>query len=298
MPPSTPPTTRHVFTRAPRARAWARNVLGWLVLALVLLAAGSPPAAAQAGALAETATRLGPGARDALVPLVALLDALQQGSDSARLEQANRFFNERIVFGEDRVVWGQADYWASPMEALSRGVGDCEDFAIAKYVTLASTGTDPSRLRLVYTLARTGAAGEPPGGQAHMVLVYHEHPGADPLVLDNLVPDILPMTQRPDLLPVFSFNAEGLWLGVGQVRAGDPLARLSRWRGVLVKAREEGFLWPTDLAPEEEWHVAALAGGTAGRALAVAPPSAEAAPVPEPAALAVPSAPAPVQPRR
>jgi hypothetical protein len=44
------------------------------------------------------------------------------------------------------------------------------------------------------------------------------------------------------LQPVFSFNSEGLWQGVGGQSAGDPLARLSRWREVLAKARAEGFL--------------------------------------------------------
>jgi len=59
----------------------------------------------------------------------------------------------------------------------------------------------------------------------------------------GLQPDIRPAGQRPDLSPVFSFNAEGLWQGVGSIRAnGDPLTRLSRWREVLQKARTEGFV--------------------------------------------------------
>jgi hypothetical protein len=41
---------------------------------------------------------------------------------------------------------------------------------------------------------------------------------------------------------VFSFNAEGLWQGVAGASAGDPAARLSRWREVLTKAKAEGFL--------------------------------------------------------
>jgi hypothetical protein len=53
---------------------------------------------------------------------------------------------------------------------------------------------------------------------------------------------VRPASRRPDLAPVFSFNSEGLWQGVAGATAGDPVARLSRWREVLEKARAEGFL--------------------------------------------------------
>ena len=74
-----------------------------------------------------------------------------------------------------------------------------------------------------------------------MVLAYYATPGAEPLILDNLIGDIRPASRRGDLEPVFSFNGEGLWQGVGAQSAGDPVARLSRWREVLAKARAEGF---------------------------------------------------------
>jgi hypothetical protein len=77
--------------------------------------------------------------------------------------------------------------------------------------------------------------------QAHMVLAYYAAPGADPAVLDNLVTGVLPAAQRDDLTPVFSFNAEGMWQGLGTQLAGDPVERLSRWRDVLALARSEGF---------------------------------------------------------
>ena len=124
---------------------------------------------------------------------------------------------------------------------LDKGEGDCEDYAIAKYLSLVSSGMPAARLRLVYVRARTGALDEPPTGQAHMVLAYYATSQAEPLILDNLVADIRPASQRPDLTPVFSFNGQGLWQGVGATSAGDPLARLTRWRAVLLKAREEGF---------------------------------------------------------
>jgi len=61
------------------------------------------------------------------------------------------------------------------------------------------------------------------------------------MILDNLISDMRTASRRPDLSPVFSFNGEGLWQGVGSQAAGDPTARLSRWRAILAKARLEGF---------------------------------------------------------
>ncbi len=159
--------------------------------------------------------------------------------DEGKLLAMNQFFNRRIQAREDIEIWGVVDYWASPLEMLQKGSGDCEDFAIAKYFSLAAMGVPIQRLRLVYVRATIGG----PGGavQAHMVLAYYASAGAEPLILDNLVTDVRPASRRADLAPVFSFNSEGLWQGVGSTIAGDPTARLSRWREVLSKARGEGF---------------------------------------------------------
>ena len=171
--------------------------------------------------------------------LQGVLGGLTGQDDASRLAALNEFFNRRIVFATDLEVWGQADYWASPLEALGKGRGDCEDYVIGKYFSLLAAGVPPARLRLVYVRAMIGG----PGGEAtaHMVLAYYASAGAEPLILDNLIGDIRPASRRPDLEPVFSFNSEGLWQGVGAQSAGDPVARLSRWREVLAKARAEGF---------------------------------------------------------
>jgi len=144
-----------------------------------------------------------------------------------------------VVSRDDSEVWGQADYWASPLEMLGKGAGDCEDYAIAKFFSLVALGMPVGKLRLVYVRAQIGGADGPV--QAHMVLAYYATPGAEPLILDSLVGEIRPASRRPDLAPVFSFNSEGLWQGVGSQAAGDPTARLSRWREILGKARAEGF---------------------------------------------------------
>jgi predicted transglutaminase-like cysteine proteinase len=56
---------------------------------------------------------------------------------------------------------------------------------------------------------RANMPDSPNGYVPHMVLAYYAQPGADPLVLDNLHAAILPASARADLIPVFSFNAEG-----------------------------------------------------------------------------------------
>jgi predicted transglutaminase-like cysteine proteinase len=156
-----------------------------------------------------------------------------------QIERVNRFINNRTTFDEDIVVWGQPDYWASPLELLAKRAGDCEDFAIAKYASLRILGIPAEKLRLVYVRARMGAAGSGVT-QAHMVLSYYATPSADPLILDNLITEIRPAGRRPDLLPVFSFNHTGLWVPGAAQSAADPTARLSRWRDVLQRMRREG----------------------------------------------------------
>ncbi|MFO1219879.1 MAG: transglutaminase-like cysteine peptidase [Burkholderiaceae bacterium] len=209
-------------------------------LVLALCAACAAPRAWDSDRAAQAAQRIGPRAVQGLKALQAVLGVGADADDSARLEAVNQFFNRQIVFRDDEQVWGVADYWASPLETLGRGAGDCEDFAIAKYFALLAGGTPASHLRLVYVRLQLGGAGGPT--QAHMVLAYYAAAQAEPLILDNLVTEIRPASRRPDLTPVFSFNSEGLWQGAGAQSMGDPVSRLSRWRDVLAKARAEGFL--------------------------------------------------------
>ena len=75
-----------------------------------------------------------------------------------------------------------------------------------------------------------------------MVLTYYPSPGAEPLVLDNLISAIRPAGQRNALKPVYAFNAEGLWVPgpQGGKQVGDS-KRLSRWQDLLKKMQAEGF---------------------------------------------------------
>lgn len=218
---------------APRS-LW-RLVAGLLSL-LILLWPGAAPQAWDVERMLGAARKLGPVALAATRELQAVLISARNFDDAGKLDAVNNFFNRHLLFRDDTEVWNQVDYWASPLESLSQGQGDCEDYAIAKYFSLIALGMPTARLRLVYVRVQFDTA-----VRAHMVLAYYASAGAEPLVLDNLVGEVRKASQRPDLAPVFSFNSDGLWQGVGTQAAGDPVARLSRWREVLAKARAEGF---------------------------------------------------------
>ncbi|HEX8956618.1 MAG TPA: transglutaminase-like cysteine peptidase [Burkholderiaceae bacterium] len=159
-----------------------------------------------------------------------------------KLKRVNEFFNRHIHYATDWEVWNQEDYWATPMESLSKGRGDCEDYVIAKYYVLRESGVPDRQLRLIYVRAHFGGA-DSAAQEAHMVLAYYAAPDSEPLVLDSQINDIRPASRRPDLTPVFSFNAEGVYSGVaGDAQAGPGgVGRLSRWADLLQRARAEGF---------------------------------------------------------
>lgn len=150
-----------------------------------------------------------------------------------KLNEVNRFFNRKVRFVDDIQLWRENDYWATPVEMLVKGAGDCEDYSIAKYFTLRRLGIPSEKLRITYVKALNY-------NQAHMVLTYYASPSAEPLVLDNLINDIRPASQRKDLLPVYAFNAEGLYLPGSNTRKSDS-KKLSRWQDILKKMHAEGF---------------------------------------------------------
>lgn len=181
--------------------------------------------------------RFGPGSTAILKDWQKTMTDSRNLSETEKVKRINGFFNRHIRFEDDSQTWGQADYWATPIETMGKGQGDCEDFSIAKYYSLMELGIPVAKLRMVYVKARQmGPAG--PVIQAHMVLAYYPTPTADPLVLDNLNPEIRPASTRSDLTPIFSFNSQGIWHGTGN-QAGN--SNLSRWQDLLQRAHNEGF---------------------------------------------------------
>jgi predicted transglutaminase-like cysteine proteinase len=163
----------------------------------------------------------------------------QNGTEQQKLMDVNEYVNHKLRFEDEQNIWGVADYWATPIEALVKGAGDCEDYAIAKYFSLKFAGVPISKLRLTYVKARTGGPGNN-HTQAHMVLTYYVSPDAEPLILDNLISEIRPASRRADLVPIFSVNSEGIWSG-GSKTLRPHASRLSRWDDLVLKMKSEGF---------------------------------------------------------
>ncbi len=169
---------------------------------------GEDPFKFSTAALEKAETKYGPETRKRLESWQTLLASDKKTDDMTKLKLVNDHFNNQIMFVSDAQNWGVEDYWATPVEMLVKGRGDCEDFAIAKYFSLQALGVAESKMRISYVQA----SGHGPTNLAHMVLTYYPTPAAIPVVLDNLIPEIRSASQRPDLTPVYGFNGQGLWL--------------------------------------------------------------------------------------
>jgi predicted transglutaminase-like cysteine proteinase len=167
--------------------------------------------------------------RDLLLQLSEQLE----GQDAELIKQANDYFN-RVEWLWDIDHWGKEDYWATPIETLATNGGDCEDYSIGKYFSLTSMGMLTSKLRITYVKALEY-------NLAHMVLAYYPTPSSEPLILDNINKTILPASQRRDLLPIYSFNGDGLWLAQSRKQSvkGDVSRNLPSWGNLKEKMQRE-----------------------------------------------------------
>jgi predicted transglutaminase-like cysteine proteinase len=118
----------------------------------------------------------------------------------AKLRAVNRFVNQWRP-RSDVNNFDQADFWSSPLTFLRRS-GDCEDYAIIKYVSLRQMGFDPERLRIVIVRDRLRDV-------AHAVLAAQV--GEDVYILDNLFQAVLPQMRVRQYQPYYSVNEHARW---------------------------------------------------------------------------------------
>lgn len=196
----------------------------------VWVTAGDPPKVVTQQEIKKTEAKYGSRAADRLIQWQELVDENQNESEQDKLELVNDFFN-RVRFVDDIIHWQKKDYWATPLELLATDAGDCEDYSIAKYFTLKALGVPENKLYITYVKAIRL-------NQAHMVLTYFETPKSIPLVLDNINKRILKATKRKDLVPIYSFNGDGLWLakqrGKGRSVKGGT-SKLKNWNNLLKR---------------------------------------------------------------
>lgn len=177
----------------------------------------------------QTYTRMQKAYGDLAVARLEKLDKLMQdikNTDEAnKLVKVNEFFNNPniIKWQDDMITWGKTDYWANRFESLGKGFGDCEDFVIAKYLTLLDLGVSEEKLFFTYVYANLNGK-----WISHMVLAYYDKPDDIPFILDSNTNSIKRANKRVDLKPVLSFNAKDLFLSQ-QVSSGKLSAKSSKY---------------------------------------------------------------------
>jgi len=152
-----------------------------------------------------------------------------------KLELTNDFLNN-IPWIADSDLWKREDYWATPFETLTTFGGDCEDMAIGKYAMLRLMGIPDDSLGFAYVETREK--------ERHMVLAFKENDDSPLYVLDNQNPDVLPGTERQDLLAIYVFKNDGKLYIIDtngkkrSVKKEFTGRRFEKWATVKERARE------------------------------------------------------------
>ena len=129
------------------------------------------------------------------------LDRINGRDLISQLDAVNRYMN-KVRYVPDVRNYRQNDYWAAPVEFLTNG-GDCEDYAIAKYMSLRALGVPDERMRIVVLMDTSKR-------QGHAVLVVATNSGL--MMLDNLRSEVTPVERVAHYMPVFSMNQSGWWV--------------------------------------------------------------------------------------
>jgi predicted transglutaminase-like cysteine proteinase len=135
--------------------------------------------------------------------LLEMMNSLAATPEDKKIIAVNRFFNQ-LEYQTDSQTWNCKDYWASRLEFLGKGQGDCEDFAVAKFLTLLQAGGS-GRQTVSYLCQGRGVSRS--GPPRHNVL---QNQGVSvPFVLDNYDKRVLPATQRKRSDSGLQFHGRG-----------------------------------------------------------------------------------------
>jgi len=133
-----------------------------------------------------------------------LLGALRGLDLRAKLDRVNAAVNRHPYVASQR-NWGESNHWETPFEFLRKS-GQCQDYAIAKYLLLRAAGVPAAQLRvLVLRDARLGLD--------HAVAVAYVE--GEAFLLDNQIGAVVPADSIHHYQPYYSINEEGWWLHVG-----------------------------------------------------------------------------------
>lgn len=134
---------------------------------------------------------------------LAIVDDARKREGRARIEVVNRSINATIRYMSDIAQHGVVDVWSAPLASLASGHGDCEDYAIAKYVALRDAGVATNDLRLLLVRDRVAR-------QDHAVVAVRSD--GQWLVLDNRHLMVSEAAELPQFVPLFALGHEGVRL--------------------------------------------------------------------------------------
>lgn len=134
----------------------------------------------------------------------ALIDSITGLPLMAKLETVNRTFNAQPYVTASQ-NWHRPSYWETPFEFLAHG-GQCEDYAIAKYLALRAAGVGDDSLHVLIVR-------DTDLGVDHAVLLADV--GGRSYLLDNLDPRILPAAMVTQYRPYYAINQSGYWTYFG-----------------------------------------------------------------------------------
>jgi predicted transglutaminase-like cysteine proteinase len=156
--------------------------------------------------------------------LLQLVELGRQRAGRARLGEINRAVNLSIRAASDWTQYGVDDFWSPPLATLEKGAGDCEDYAILKYLALRETGISPDDLRLLivsYPRRRT----------IHVVLAVHLD--EEWLLLDNLTMVMVNRLEATQYRPLIALDYHAITtLVAGSPAPQDAPAAIQNISGV------------------------------------------------------------------
>lgn len=130
----------------------------------------------------------------------AFLSEVRDEDFSSKLKKVNRFLNEEPYI-TDPENWGMPDYWETPYEFNLKD-GDCEDYAISKYMSLKALGVPAEDMRIVVLKDENLRI-------HHAVLaVYRDD---EIFILDNQIPQVMSHDRIVHYTPIYSINEEYWW---------------------------------------------------------------------------------------
>ena len=129
------------------------------------------------------------------------LTPLRSKGKKAQLEEVNRFMNRAPYIADPR-NYLVPDYWATPRQFMNRN-GDCEDYAIAKYMSLRALGWTNENLRILVLQDLNLRV-------AHAVLIAYSNGKA--YLLDNQIEQVVATTSVRHYQPIYSVNEDNWWL--------------------------------------------------------------------------------------